>query len=685
MAIAAHTTESNVLAKIQTSAERLPVAIYKLDASVDPTADDDRADGYSVNSIWMTTSGTWICKDDSPGAAVWALMSAPPVAPVVPVIPSSGINYIVSGDAEIDTTGWSTYDDVTSVIDGAGGSPSVTWTNAETSNPLRKTRSFVFTKGASNLDNEGVSYDFTIDQADRGRTLGISFDYRLLSGTFWDDDIQIWIYDITNAQLIQPAIYKLTGMNTVVAGYFQSYFQTATNSTSYRLIFHNKNATATAYAVLFDNVRVSPDGTSLVTPITNWQSYTPTAQAITLSTGTARWRQVGGNLEIEWSVAITGNGTSSEVRLYFPPGIVADSNIPTPLFVGMLAAKLTIDYTQNGLFAQPGANYLTAGIMNGTNAWTSVFQSGTDGIYSGAGLSHLSFTASIPIQGWGSNIQVSSIESAVPLLTKVVMSVTQSGVTSDATVKWDTVKKDTHNLYNQSTGVFTFPSNGDYSYDGHAYGGGSSSFDTMSYHHMRGATEIATAYLFYVQGAGNVIPFAGKIVNIQAGDTVYFTGSMASGNMVGNAPAAIYSEITITKLQSSGVTLITAPYKNKTYFGNVSPGIQQTNGQYLIVSSLTGSSVSVMNCYVKIEQTSDGSWWATGNIRLDLGSSETNIDITIYGMKAEYSSCSAYSTTNGALIYTSGNDTHIAYTQGSYQYPNTSFNVKLMEKPIWAD
>jgi hypothetical protein len=49
-----------------------------LAASVDPDADNDTDEGYQVGSLWRNTSGgtTWMCFDNSNGAAVWQELGA---------------------------------------------------------------------------------------------------------------------------------------------------------------------------------------------------------------------------------------------------------------------------------------------------------------------------------------------------------------------------------------------------------------------------------------------------------------------------------------------------------------------------------------------------------------------------------------------------------------------------------
>ena len=145
---------------------------------------------------------------------------------------------------------------------GTGGTPAVTWTRS-TSAPLVGIASFVFTKGAVNRQGQGVSFDFTIDSAYRSKVLQISFEYAVAAGTFAagtasaDSDITVWIYDKTNAVMIQPVTYKLFA-NGALSTTFNSYFQANPNSTSYRLILHSATSSALAYDLKVDMVSVNP-------------------------------------------------------------------------------------------------------------------------------------------------------------------------------------------------------------------------------------------------------------------------------------------------------------------------------------------------------------------------------------------------------------------------------------------
>ena len=193
---------------------------------------------------------------------------------------SNGINYIKNPDAETGTTGWATYSNTAENVPVTGTSGVATGLTFTASNvsPLRGTQSFVMTQANStSLQGKGVSYDFTIDSADEAQVLGISFNYNA-SSTFvvsdgttpplndgttttnaGNSDIEVFVYDITNAVLIPvtPEVITANGSGNFT---FVGAFQTSINSTSYRLIFHvaTANANATGWTFKFDNVTLGP-------------------------------------------------------------------------------------------------------------------------------------------------------------------------------------------------------------------------------------------------------------------------------------------------------------------------------------------------------------------------------------------------------------------------------------------
>jgi hypothetical protein len=254
---------------------------------------------------------------------------------------AGGINYIQqnngNNDFEAATTGWATYADAAGTIpvDGTGGSPSHITISRTTTNPLRGLGSLLITNsGSTSAQGEGVSYAFTIDRADQAKVLSIPFDYEIVSGTFsggsssTDSDLEVYIYDVTNAQIIQPAGYKISGAVSGVQ-YKQAgcTFQTASNSTSYRLIFHVPTTATSAWSLKIDNISVGPQASLYGAPVTDWKSYTPTFSAGfgTVTSINMFYRRVGDVIEVQGSFTC-GTTANSVARISLPSGFSIDTN-----------------------------------------------------------------------------------------------------------------------------------------------------------------------------------------------------------------------------------------------------------------------------------------------------------------------------------------------------------------------
>lgn len=196
------------------------------------------------------------------------------------------INYISNNRAETDTTGWATYSDAAGSIpvSGTGGSANITWTRS-TSSPLRGVASFLFTKDAANRQGQGVSYNFTIDNADQGKVLQISADFAVASGTYdsgtssANSDLIAYIYDVTNSRLIEPA-----GMKIMQGFSVKATFQTSIDSTSYRLIIHQSLTGTSAYTAKFDNFVVGPQVTTSGGEAVYFFASSTNAQSLTANT-----------------------------------------------------------------------------------------------------------------------------------------------------------------------------------------------------------------------------------------------------------------------------------------------------------------------------------------------------------------------------------------------------------------
>lgn len=378
-----------------------------------------------------------------------------------------GKNYITGGDAESGTTGFATYADAagTSPVDGTGGSPSVTWTTSNSS-PLENANSFLLTKGATNRQGDGVSYAFTIDAKDQAKVLQISFSYLVSSGTFVSgtsstaSDVTVWIYDVTNAQIIQPSSYKLLSNSTTISDTFNATFQTASNSTSYRLIFHVGSTSASAYTLKIDDVKVSPSTYVYGTPVTDWASYTCSGNWTANVTYACKFRRVGDSIEIDAQLSMTGTPTpSANMSVSIPSGYSIDTSKlsgagSTAQVIGYVYAIDTgvANYTATAVYNGGAINFIGDGSGGSLYTLTAPFTWGnTD---------RLTANIKLPILGFSSSIQTSDQTD-----TRVVsMSATRASaaVTANTTIASWTTTLDRTGAFNASTGVYTIQTPGDY-------------------------------------------------------------------------------------------------------------------------------------------------------------------------------------------------------------------------------
>ncbi len=291
--------------------------------------------------------------------------------PTWQTVNAGGINYInANPNAEVDTTGWATYADAAQNIpvDGTGGTATGLTFSRTTSSPLVGTASFQMAQANStSLQGKGVSYDFTIDSGYQAQVLQISFNYNA-SSTFvasngvtaplndgtsstnaGNSDVEIFLYDKTNAILIpvSPEVITANGANNFT---FKGTFQTASNSTSYRLIFHvaTASANATGWTFKFDNVSVGPQILVQGAVVTDWVPFTPTGSWVSNTTYTGRMRRVGDTQEVQVKIALSGAPTSTTLTINTP------STIDTSKLAGSDPSRI-IGY--GGTLSAASANY----------------------------------------------------------------------------------------------------------------------------------------------------------------------------------------------------------------------------------------------------------------------------------------------------------------------------------------
>ena len=388
----------------------------------------------------------------------------------------TGKNYISNPSGNDGSTGWAAYGDAASETpaDGDGGSPTLT-VAGNTTTPLSGAGDILITKDAANRQGEGVVTAFTIDNADKGQKLLISFDYTT-SANYADDDVGIFIYDVSNTSLTRVNGEGLKAVSGTGKHYAQ--FQAASDSTSYRLIFHVASTSASAYTINLDTVSVGPSKITHGAVITDWKSYTPTGSWTGDVTYEGRYRRAGDSIEIEAQVRLTGgsisggdlswtaaqlfNGLSIDVDT---SKLINDADEVEAVGVGIYEDHGLFQRGALSLFYQPsGAIFSLAGatFSNLTTGGTPITWASGDSI---------SFRGTIPIAGWSANTQTSQDYSGRDVVC------TARGLTGEQTITKSTVTKvtnfntpavDTTNSWDSSNDYFVVPETG--YYDAHMRG-----------------------------------------------------------------------------------------------------------------------------------------------------------------------------------------------------------------------
>jgi hypothetical protein len=287
----------------------------------------------------------------------------------------------------------------------------------------------------------------------------ISALYKVASGTYADNDMSVWVYDVTNSVLIQPSAYQIK--NTTGVEQIKCEFQAASNSTSYRLIFHTASTSAVAYTLRFDSFSVSPNtyntGASVTAPV----SYTPTFTGFgTVSTSNFRsWRQ-GSRLFYEGTFT-AGTPTAVEARISLGfggvnGGITTDSSLPTLSSNGGWSYNGTgaIDAT---MLNEPSVSYVTFGA--GTAGGTGLAKANGNAVASVGSI--VSVFGNVQIAGWGT-AQVLSGDTDTRVVAANIGGTFPGTYTANTAIVFFIINKDTHGVYSASTGEYTLPAPGYY-------------------------------------------------------------------------------------------------------------------------------------------------------------------------------------------------------------------------------
>lgn len=407
-------------------------------------------------------------------------------------------NLIQNGDAEgkliSSTSIFVPYADAaqSSPVDGTGGTPNVT-SSVTATTPLSGSKSYLLVKDAVNRQGQGWAIPFTVNQANRARVLSIKFDYMVSSGTFvagtstTDSDVTVWIYDVTNAQLIQPSSFRLLSNSTSIVDQFQAEFQTSVTGSSYRLIFHCATTSAAAYTLEVDNVIVSPSEYVFGSPISDpVDAGTMTIGGTTTgptkgttSTDKVTWHREGKFAVITYDYRQTTGGTAGtgDYLWSLPSGLAIDTTY-NPTYTGVFADTTAMSSRLDATGRQYSNVPQSLNIV-GAFPWDSTrVRIAVQSEYSGTGfisssLANLtsaaygfSFTIKVPIAGWSSSVQMADSTSTRVVAVHSWLTSNQSVTANVTNIPFNGIDIDTHAAF--SNGVFTCPVPGIYEVRVHA-------------------------------------------------------------------------------------------------------------------------------------------------------------------------------------------------------------------------
>jgi hypothetical protein len=225
-----------------------------------------------------------------------------------------------------------------------------------------------------------------------------------LDANYVSNDVGVYLYDVDNAALIPLSAVNLDASLNGISKFFATGWLNTTSG-NYRLIWHVQTTNAAAYDIKIDDIQVKPLEVPTGAIVSDWVKYTATSQGLGTLAAQSVWaRRNGGSLEMRGRVTI-GTPTAAEARLYFPSlGVVASADIVTLEYAGDMAhddASATSD--RHCMLIEPSVNYLTFGEQSATY---TLLEKRLGNQSFGAG-DVFSFAASVPIDGWGSNVSMS--------------------------------------------------------------------------------------------------------------------------------------------------------------------------------------------------------------------------------------------------------------------------------------
>lgn len=276
---------------------------------------------------------------------------------------TGGTQYIVNPTFESGIIGWNLYNDgaVAVPVDGTGGAATITLASNATA-PIFGTKDAILSKPASNCKGQGLSTDLTVDRGDLGQPLYIALSSKA-SAAYADGDIGIFIYDITNANIIYPSIVSVPQAGGSISAFYACFIPST--SQSYRLCLHITSTNASAWTFEMDNVYVGNQKTLNGAAIGNWTSFTPGVNPSNLPGAwtTAKYKRMGGDIYLELVYTASGAGTGGILvglnPIIAPLGLTIISTGTGQLAVALKSGAYRVDgvYDTANLFTVTGGSW----------------------------------------------------------------------------------------------------------------------------------------------------------------------------------------------------------------------------------------------------------------------------------------------------------------------------------------
>jgi hypothetical protein len=464
---------------------------------------------------------------------------------------AGGINYIDNPNAEVDTSNWFTFDDGGSYVDGTGGTAANTTFTRNTTDALRDDADFSVVIAAADASGEGVSTDFVVDKTDQAKILRVSFDYTTDAP---DGFFAVKIYDRTNGEIISVISEDLKA--TAVNGRFISEFQTAIDSTDYRLSIVVNDTDATGYSLNFVNVQLGPRELARGPIITDVETFTPiwtNMPALSINEGKS-WI-VGDTRHYSISVLATGAGSAAPIALTLPFGENMDvSKIPS-------GATPTAGESGNlgfGMWFDSGTSFRMLTVTN-SNTTNQIAFSQSDntsiGFFFGSNLANgdrINLKFHVPILGKSSNVDFSSDFGVRVIATSLNKSANQTIATSVATqVTFDGVEFDKAGNADLANNRLLINESGQYIVSGNvSYVGNNNGIRTAQVRvngvlSFRNVVQLAAT----IAGLNNSCPF-NVVLDLEKGDYVELWTVQTSGGNLDVQNDGNGTRFELTKIQS---------------------------------------------------------------------------------------------------------------------------------------